>query len=105
MIGAGGGLLATAGNVGRDLTVFLAVVFVFTGLGAWVAASVSAARSIAYDDQWDLELDDSDGPPWIAVRVHSDRDANRTRELLTWEGISLVEEHTAETLGIHTVRW
>jgi hypothetical protein len=66
---------------------------------------VTAARSIAEDDRWDLDLDEGDGPQWLAVRVHNDREANRTRELLTWEGISLVEEHTAETLGIHTVRW
>jgi hypothetical protein len=104
-IGAAGGLLATAGHVGRDLTFFLAIVLVFTGLGAWVAASVSAARSMGFDDPWALTLDGADDSAWIAVRVRNDRDADRTRELLKYEGISLVEEHTAETRGIHTVRW
>lgn len=103
-IGAGGGLLATAGHVGRDLMFFVAIVLVFTVVGAWVAASVGAARSMSVDDPWRLTLDGAGDAPWIAVRVRNDRDADHTRELLMYEGVSLVDEETAETLGVRTFR-
>lgn len=101
-IGAGGGLLATAGNVSRDLLFFLAVVFVFTGLGAWVAASVTAARAMRVDDSRGRTFDCPDDSPWIAVRVRSEREANLTRDLFTFEGVSLVDEDTADNLGVST---
>ena len=103
-IGAGGGLLATAGHVSRDLMFFVAIVLVFTGVGAWVAASVTAARSMRIDDPWQLKLDGAGDSPWIAVRVRNDGDADHTRELLMYESVSLVDEHTAETLGARTFR-
>lgn len=103
-IGAGGALLATAGNVSRDLMFFVAIVLVFTGVGTWVAASVSAARSMTVDDPWQLTFDGAGDAPWIAVRVRYDRDADHTRELFMYEGVSLVDEHTAETLGARIFR-
>ena len=101
-IGAGGGLLATAGHVGRDLLFFLAVVLVFTGLGAWIAASVSAARSMRVDDSRQRTFERPDDSPWIAVRVRSEREANLTRDLFTFEGVSLVDEDTADSVGVST---
>lgn len=104
-IGAGGGLLATAGNISGNLALFLAIVFGFAGLGAWVAASLCAARSMGYDDTLELMVDEGDGSAWIAVRVRDELHADHIRALLEFEGLALVEEHTAETLGVHTVRW
>jgi hypothetical protein len=104
-VGAAGGLLATAGNIGRDLSVFLAIVFVFTGLGAWVAACISAARSMGYDDRFEPTDDPTDESTWVAVRVRDDRGAAQARDLLTRGGFSLVDEHSAGTRGVHPVRW
>ncbi len=101
-IGAGGGLLATAGHVSRDLLFFVAVVLVFTGLGAWVAASVSAVRSMRVDHSRERTFDRPDDSPWIAVRVRSEREANLTRDLFTFEGVSLVDEEAADSLGVST---
>jgi hypothetical protein len=104
-VGAVGGLLVTSGDVGENLALFLVIVLVFGGLGAWVAAIVNATRSMGYDDTWQLTFDDSDGSTWIAVRVRDGGAVTTTRELLAREGITDVEEHTAQTRGAHTVRW
>lgn len=49
-IGAGGGLLATSGDISGRTTLFLAIVFVFTGLGAWVGSVLTAMETMSYDE-------------------------------------------------------
>jgi hypothetical protein len=104
-IGAGGGLLATSGDISGRMTLFLAIVFVFTGLGAWVGSVLTAAEALSYDDAFPAGYGNGDGATWIAVRVHDSRDAVHTRALLRREGITLVEERTAEALSAHTALW
>ncbi len=104
-VGALGGVLATSGHVGRDLTTFLAIVFVFTGLGAWAAACLTAARSMADDNAPARPSEHIDGSTWIAVRVHDARDVAHARDLLEREGVVLVEEDTAHAQGAHSLRW
>jgi hypothetical protein len=102
-IGAGGGLLAASGDIGGSLALFVVVVLVFTAIGAWVGATVSATRSMGYDDTRYLPFDATGGATWVAVRVRDDRDAAHTAQLLEREGITLVEEHPAAVRGDQTV--
>ena len=103
-IGVGGALLATSGDVSGRTAVFLAIVFVFTGLGAWVGATLSAMGSMGYDDSWEPTFERTTGSAWIAVRVRDSREAFHVRDLLHREGITLVEEHAAATHGAGTAR-
>jgi hypothetical protein len=110
VIGAVGGFLATSGDVGGNLTLFLVVVLVFAALGAWVAATVTATASMGYDDTWQLTFGgETDGDvaeeAWIAVRVRDAEDAAGARQVFASEGITAVEEHTADAHGEHMVRW
>jgi hypothetical protein len=91
-LGAIGGLLVTGGDVGGNPTLFLVVVLVFAALGAWVVATVSATRSMGYEDTWQLTFDDSDGSALVAVRVRDDEAAAAARDLLAHEGVTVVEE-------------
>jgi hypothetical protein len=108
-----GGLLATSGDVGGNVTLFLVVVLVFAALGAWVAGTVSATTSMGYDDTWQLTFDPEQGGrsdhrddgAWIAMRVRDDDDVAGARELFARAGITAVEEHTARAHGEHMVRW
>lgn len=102
VVGAFGGFLASSGDVGGNLTLFAVVVLVFAALGAWVAATMSATRSLLVGHELPPPPDAS---TWLAVRVRDDRDARHTRDLLRRQGIRVVEERTARTLGARTVRW
>jgi hypothetical protein len=108
LVGAIGGFLVTSGDVGSHLTLFLVVTLVFAALGAWVAATVTATRSMGYDDTWQLTFDDAtrrDDGTWVAVRVHDDTEVAEARDVFAQEGITTVEEHLATTHGERTVRW
>jgi hypothetical protein len=101
-VGAFGGVLASSGDVGGNITLFAVVVLVFAALGAWVAATMSATRSMSDAGEPVAAPEPS---TWLAVRVRDDRDARHMRDLLRRQGIRVVEEHTAQGLGARTVRW
>jgi hypothetical protein len=101
-VGAFGGFLAASGDVGDNVMLFAVVVLVFAALGAWVAATMSATRALLGADAPRHAPEPS---TWLAVRVRGDRDARHTRDLLRRQGIRVVEEQTARTLGARAVRW
>jgi outer membrane lipoprotein SlyB len=74
-------------------------------LGAVVGSFVGAERNLGVDDELELTLADVDGPMWVAVRVRDDDAARSVGDVLSHQGVAVVEEHTARARGLHLIEW
>jgi hypothetical protein len=104
VVGAAGGALAVlvAGGAWWWVLIPTAVLGV---LGAVLGGFVGVERNVGVDDGLELVLTDVSGPMWVAVRVRDDQAAASVPDLLDDEGVEVVEEHVAQTRGLHLIEW
>jgi hypothetical protein len=80
-------------------------VVVLAVLGSVVGSFIGAERNLGVDDEVELTLTDVPGPMWVAVRVRDDDAARAVGEVLSGQGVEVVEEHTARARGLHLIEW